>query len=190
MRLLCICGPSGVGKGTMIELLMREHAGRFGFAVSHTTRAPRPGELNGRDYLFVSRADMLARIGAGEFVETAEVHGNMYGTSHASLVALGDRIPVLDLDVQGVRQVKLAMPKARVFGVLPPSMDELELRLRARGTDSDVAVQRRLQNARTEIAAIPELADKVVVNHSSWTVGYPALKAAIRSWFDIHLKLQ
>ncbi|GFR51672.1 hypothetical protein Agub_g14114 [Astrephomene gubernaculifera] len=153
--MLVICGPSGVGKGTLIGRLMADHADKFGFSVSHTTRGPRPGEEDGVHYHFSTREAMQRDIAAGLFLEHAEVHGNMYGTSLAGVAAVGrsGRIAVLDIDVQGASKVKAsrAASKARYVFVDPPSLSELEARLRGRGTESEDKVRLRLANATAEL---------------------------------------
>jgi guanylate kinase len=154
-RPLIIAGPSGVGKGTLIEKLQRTFPGLFGFSVSHTTRAPRPGEIDGKSYHFTSAEAMEAAIARGEFLEHAKVHGNLYGTSFAAVmsVASEDKICILDIDTQGVQSVKAA-PKSSMPGtphfvfVAPPSLEALEQRLRGRGTESAEKMTLRLANAK------------------------------------------
>ena len=166
-----ICGPSGVGKGTLIGKLLQDFPDDFGFCVSHTTRAPRPGEVDGVHYHFASKAAMAEAIERGEFVEHALVHGNYYGTSKAAVenVTRLGKSCILDLDVQGARAIKAAggLDGATFIFVAPPSLDELEARLRARGTDTEDTLRARLANARTDLAAAkePGLFDHVVVNN-------------------------
>ena len=151
--LLVISAPSGAGKTTLLKRIMAE-VPNLGFSVSHTTRPPRPGEQNGVDYHFVSREEFLAMRAAGAFLESAEVHTNLYGTSKqavAEKIASGVDV-FLDIDVQGARQIKAAGDPAAVFlFVAPPSWPELEKRLRGRGTESAETVQVRLANARKEM---------------------------------------
>ncbi|XRB01287.1 guanylate kinase [Pycnococcus provasolii] len=170
---LVVCGPSGVGKGTIIELVMKAHASLFGFSVSHTTRQPRPGEEDGVHYHFRPLEEVQKAVDSGEFLEHANVHGNIYGTSKASVAKVTDsgRCCILDIDVQGARQVRAALGNDAVFVfVKPPSMEELEARLRGRGTETEEQVKKRLGNAAGEIAAAEEalngspLFDHVVVN--------------------------
>ncbi|GLI68217.1 hypothetical protein VaNZ11_012561, partial [Volvox africanus] len=153
--MLVVCGPSGVGKGTLIGRLMSEHGDKFGFSVSHTTRGPRPGEQDGVHYHFTNRESMQRGVNAGLFLEYADVHGNMYGTSLEAVAAVGQsgRIAVLDIDVQGATKIKAsrAASKARFVFVDPPSLEVLEARLRGRGTETEDKVQLRLSNARAEI---------------------------------------
>ena len=151
--LLLVTGPSGAGKTSLYQGLLAEDA-RLGFSVSCTTRAPRTGEVEGRDYHFIDRDEFERRRDAGEFVEWAEVHGNLYGTliSEVEQVAREGRIPALDIDVQGGVQVisRFGDRVCSVF-VFPPSFEVLERRLRGRGTDDEAAVARRLANARYEM---------------------------------------
>ena len=167
-RILVICGPSGVGKGSLIHKLMKEYPGVFGFSVSHTTRAPRPGEKDGQDYHFVPRAEMEKLIEENGFVEKAEVHGNFYGTSIRAVedVQGQGKIPILDIDVQGVRQVRRSDVEALYIFVAPPSQDELTKRLTGRGTESAEVIAKRVANSTAEIEASsePGLFDHVIVN--------------------------
>jgi guanylate kinase len=133
--------------------------------VSATTRAPRPGEKEGQDYYFLARDEFERRIAAGEFAEWAEVHGNLYGTLGSELdrhTALGEDV-VLELDVQGMRSLKAMMPDAVTTFIMAPSLEELENRLRRRGTNDDEDIGLRLENARAEMAARSEY-DYIVVN--------------------------
>jgi guanylate kinase len=155
--LVLISGPSGAGKSSFVaQLLARDD--RLAFSVSVTTRRSREGERDGEHYHFVDAAEFDRLLAADAFVEWAEVHGHRYGTRAADLEALqrGDRIPLLDLDVQGgVRVIeRFGVELVSVF-LFPPSWEELERRLRTRGTDSDAAIQTRLQNAHREIALAP-----------------------------------
>lgn len=152
--LLVISAPSGAGKTTLLKRIMTEVPG-LGFSISHTTRPPRPGEQNGVDYHFVSREEFLAMREAGAFLEWAEVHTNLYGTSKQAVAEkLATGVDVfLDIDVQGARQIKAAGELAAVFlFIAPPSWQELEKRLRGRGTESAETVGVRLANARKEMA--------------------------------------
>jgi guanylate kinase len=150
--LLILSSPSGAGKTTLKNRLLSAHP-ELRFSVSHTTRRPRPTERDGREYWFVDRAKFEAMIEAGRFAEWAEVHGNLYGTSLAEIEAAraSHRGVVFDIDHQGARQIKAKLPGAVGVFILPPSMAELERRLRARGTEEEDAVRRRLSAARLEI---------------------------------------
>lgn len=167
---IVICGPSGVGKGTLISKLMAQYPDRFGFSVSHTTRPPRPGEAHGVHYYFTDTAAMAAQVEAGLFLEHAAVHGNMYGTSLAAVarVSAEGKHCVLDIDVQGAQQVRGSAlgPRCLFIFIAPPSHDELERRLRNRGTETEDKVLQRLANAESEIAKAqePGLFNHILVN--------------------------
>jgi guanylate kinase len=153
--LFILSAPSGAGKTTISGRALREISG-LEMSVSCTTRAPRAGEVEGRDYTFLDRGDFEGRRARGEFAESAEVHGFLYGTPRAPIeTALTEgRDMLLDIDVQGARQMKgrYADEAVAVF-VLPPSAAELERRLRARGTDPDEVIRRRLERAHAEMEA-------------------------------------
>ena len=163
-RVFVITGPSGVGKGTLIRAL-RERLPELELSVSATTRSPRPGERDGAEYHFLTDADFARRVDAGEFVEHAEVHGELYGTlkSQTEAVLRSGRNVLLDIDVQGGRSVRRIYPDGVYIFVLPPSLADLEERLRARGTDSEERIKLRLENARREIEIAREY-DYAVVN--------------------------
>ncbi|KAF2609480.1 hypothetical protein F2Q68_00045017 [Brassica cretica] len=152
---IVISGPSGVGKGTLIAMLMQEFPSMFGFSVSHTTRSPRCMEENGVHYHFTDKTVMDKEINDGKFLEFASVHGNLYGTSIESVEVVTDsgKRCILDIDVQGARSVKASSLDAIFIFVCPPSMKELEVRLRARGTETEEQIQKRLRNAEAEIKA-------------------------------------
>ncbi|XP_013176938.1 PREDICTED: guanylate kinase [Papilio xuthus] len=152
-RPLVLCGPSGSGKSTLLKRLLKEFPDKFGFSVSHTTRAPRPGEKDGVHYHFTNKDDMLAAIEKGEFLETATFSGNMYGTSKQAVehVRRTGRICVLDIEMEGVKQVKKTDLDPLLVFVMPPSIEELERRLRARNTEQEDALKKRLETARREI---------------------------------------
>jgi guanylate kinase len=162
-RVFVITGPSGVGKGTLIRLL-RERVPSLALSVSATTRAPRPGEQDGVDYHFLSDAEFARRVEAGEFVEWAEYSGRRYGTLRSELerhLAEG-RPVVLEIEVQGARQVRRAMPEAVQIFIEPPDHDALKDRLVGRGTDDPDAIARRLAVAESELAAADEFQYRVV----------------------------
>ncbi|KAF5737700.1 putative guanylate kinase [Tripterygium wilfordii] len=150
---IVISGPSGVGKGTLISMLMKEFPSMFGFSVSHTTRAPRSMEQNGVHYHFTERSVMEKDIKDGKFLEYASVHGNLYGTSIEAVEAVADagKRCILDIDVQGARSVRASSLDATFIFICPPSMEELEKRLRSRGTEAEEQVLKRLRNAEAEI---------------------------------------
>ncbi len=161
---LVVSAPSGAGKTTLCRLLI-ERLG-FRFSVSHTTRPPRKGEIEGRDYYFVDRSTFESMIARGEFLEWAEVHGNLYGTSWQEVRGALERGEdlLLDIDVQGASQVREKLGRQAVFiFILPPSLEELERRLKARGTEDEEALARRLSRAREELNYAPWF-DYVVIN--------------------------
>ena len=163
-----VVGPSGVGKGTLLGRLLREHPDRFGFSVSHTTRPPRPGEVDGTHYHFCSKEEMLAAIERGDFIEHAQVHTNLYGTSFSAVEAVvaEGKTCLLDIDVQGAEKVKASHLEARYVFIAPPSHEELERRLRGRGTEAEDKIKVRLQTAFVEMESLkrPGFYDHVVVN--------------------------
>ncbi len=150
--LVVISAPSGTGKTTLCHMLLEEFE-NMEFSVSYTTRIPREGEINGRDYFFVDRETFERMIEEGDFLEWAEVYGNLYGTSKSQVIKAieSGKDVLLDIDVQGALQVKNNFPEAVLIFILPPSLKELEKRLRKRGTDSGEAIERRLRIAREEI---------------------------------------
>jgi guanylate kinase len=149
--LIIISSPSGAGKTTLTSRL-RERIGNLRFSVSHTTRQKRPNEVDGREYHFVSRETFERLIQLDEFLEWAEVHGNLYGTSRREVDnAKGARGLIFDIDHQGARQIKSVHADAVSVFILPPSMQALEGRLRGRATEDEATVQRRFRVARTEI---------------------------------------
>jgi guanylate kinase len=162
-RVFVITGPSGVGKGTLIRLL-RERVPELALSVSATTRAPRPGEEDGVDYHFLSDAEFARRVEAGEFVEWAEYSGRRYGTLRSELQRHLDegRPVVLEIELQGARQVREAMPEAVQIFIEPPDREALKDRLVGRGTDDPDAIARRLAVAERELAAAGEFQYRVV----------------------------
>jgi guanylate kinase len=162
-RVFVITGPSGVGKGTLIRGLMERHP-ELELSVSATTRAPRPGERDGVDYHFLTREEFDRRVAAGEFVEHADYAGRSYGTLRSELDdRLGAGKPVvLEIEVQGARQVRAAVPDAVQVFIAPPSLDALRARLIGRGTDDAGEVERRLRVAERELTAQPEFGHVVV----------------------------
>jgi guanylate kinase len=162
--LLVLSGPSGVGKGTIVDRV-RERFPALWESISYNTRPKRPSEVEGVDYHFVSRAEFEALRDAGGFLEWFEVFGDLKGTPRQPLVdrlAAGDDV-LLELDVQGALRVKSLLPEAVLVFVAPPSVEELGRRLRDRGTESPEALRRRLSEAERELAQAPEF-DHVVVN--------------------------
>ena len=163
-RLTVITGPSGVGKGTLVSRLLAKHPSIW-LSVSATTRAARPGELDGQSYFFLSREAFEAQVADGGFLEWAEFAGNLYGTPRGPVeqqLAAG-RPVLLEIELEGARQVRQSFPAAFQLFIRPPSFAELERRIRGRGTDSEEAIARRLERARVELAAEGEF-DAALVN--------------------------
>ncbi|KAM7500193.1 hypothetical protein LguiA_024607 [Lonicera macranthoides] len=176
---IVISGPSGVGKGTLINKLMQEFPAMFGFSVSHTTRAPRQKEMDGFHYHFTDRNVMEKEIKAGKFLEFASVHGNLYGTSVEAVEVVADagKRCILDIDVQGARSVRASFLEAIFIFICPPSFEGLEERLRSRGTETEEQIQKRLRNAKAELEQrnSPGLFDHFLVNDDLETC-YQSLK--------------
>ncbi|XP_054045569.1 guanylate kinase isoform X2 [Rissa tridactyla] len=193
-RPVVLSGPSGAGKSTLLKKLLKDYENIFGFSVSpqsthacpeaagtaevlaevllhpqqNTTRQPRPGEVNGKDYHFVTREEMQKEIDAGEFIEHAEFSGNMYGTSKGAVQAVQaqNQICVLDIDIQGVKNIKRTDLNPIYISVQPPSIDILEKRLRDRKTETEESLLKRLTAARVdlELSKEPGLFDLVIIN--------------------------
>ncbi|KES05185.1 guanylate kinase [Streptomyces toyocaensis] len=165
-RLTVLSGPSGVGKSTVVAHMRKEHP-EVWLSVSATTRAPRPGERHGVHYFFVTDEEMDKLIANGELLEWAEFAGNRYGTPRAAVLEhLEAGVPVLlEIDLQGARQVRESMAEAQLVFLAPPSWEELVRRLTGRGTESAEVIERRLGAAKTELAAEPEF-DTTLVNTS------------------------
>ena len=163
-NLFIVAAPSGAGKTTLVRHLL-ESDKQIGVSISHTTRRSRPGEENGREYHFVDVPSFLERIGHGEFLEWAEVHGNYYGTSKRWIEneMLAERDVLLEIDWQGAQQVRKVFPQAIGIFVLPPSMAILHERLSGRGTDSEDVIARRIAAARDEMRHVDEF-DYVIIN--------------------------
>ena len=163
-KLIVLTGPSGVGKGTLLRSLLKRHPELF-LSISVTTRAPRPGEVNGKDYYFVTRPTFERMVANGELLEWAEFAGNCYGTPRAPVeeqIRQG-RWVILEIELEGARQIRRSFSTALRIFILPPSLPELECRIRNRGKDSEEAIVRRLQRAYAEIDAAAEF-DLQIVN--------------------------
>ena len=163
--LFTISAPSGAGKTSLVRALLEKRAGNVAVCVSHTTRPMRPGDVDGSDYHFVDRQTFDRMIAAGEFLEHARVFDNFYGTARASaeaLLASGKHV-ILEIDWQGARQVKREMPDTVGIFILPPSRAALERRLRARGTDDEATIERRMRDADREMSHYQD-AEYLVVN--------------------------
>lgn len=151
--LFVFSGPSGVGKGTLNAKLFAEFGNQIAFSVSATTRAPREGEIDGKHYFFISKQDFENRIANNDFLEYAQFAGNCYGTPKSyvlSLLEKGKNV-LLEIEVQGAMQVKERMPESVSVFILPPSFEELESRLRGRGTETEEKIQARLETAKREL---------------------------------------
>jgi len=165
-RLYVVAAPSGAGKTTLVRLLLGSEPD-VRLSISYTTRSPRPGEENGREYHFVDAATFRVMMARGDFLEWAEVHGNFYGTSKkwiAEQLAEGSDV-LFEIDWQGAQQVREAFPEALGIFILPPSMEELTRRLTGRGTDSLDVIERRLAAAQAEMRHVVEF-DYVIINDS------------------------
>jgi len=164
-RLFVFAAPSGAGKTTLVHAVVTKHQEDLRFSISYTTRQPRPNEANGVDYMFVDEAEFMRLRDAGEMLEYAQVFDNYYATSRGQVEKhLADnRSVVLEIDWQGARQVRESMPDCVTIFILPPSLTELERRLRDRGTDTPEVIERRLRDARSDMAHWDEF-DHVIIN--------------------------
>jgi len=162
--LYVVAAPSGAGKTTLVQRLLQQERD-IRLSVSYTTRPPRPGEENGREYNFIDAERFRHMIGQGEFLEWAEVHGNFYGTSKTWIVnrIVDNHDVLLEIDWQGAQQVRALFPEAIGIFILPPSLEALEMRLRGRGTDSPAVIARRLAAAQAEMRHVGEF-DYVISN--------------------------
>jgi guanylate kinase len=163
-NLFCVAAPSGTGKSTLVKALL-ELDSRLAVSVSHTTRAPRGQEVDGREYHFIDEAAFSSMVEHGDFLEHAQVHGNLYGTSRTAIqqrLEHGDDV-VLEIDWQGALQIKQLFPHAVLIFILPPSWQELMQRLNRRGEDSPEVIATRMSNARTEVAQARHF-DFVIIN--------------------------
>ncbi len=179
-KLIILTGPSGVGKGTLMRSLLQRHP-QLHYSVSVTTRSPRPGEINGKDYYFVSRREVEQLVAAGELLEWAEFAGNYYGTPKEAVmnqIRSGKKV-ILEIELKGARQIRASYPNALSIFILPPSMSELEKRIRSRAQDSDEAIARRLRHAQEEISAADEFDIRIV--NDDFESALHAIEAAVLS---------
>lgn len=164
-NLFIISAPSGAGKTSLIKALLRTNIS-LSLSISHTTRPPRPNEINGQDYFFVSRDIFKQMLVQGEFLESAEVYGNLYGTSQhwvKETMASGQDV-LMEIDCQGAQQVRQVFPQATSIFILPPSLASLEARLKQRGQDDPAVIARRLKAARQEVNQLCKF-DYIVINN-------------------------
>jgi len=192
---IVVFGPSGVGKQTLMDLIMKDFPNNFAFSVSHTTRSPRKGEKDGVNYHFTTLEEMKKEVEEGKFIESATIHGNMYGTSIASLedIAKQGKICFLEIDVQGIEQVrKHSGFSACYVGIFPPNANALESRLHHRGSETEETLRRRLETAKVELKKMKEwkeqnLIDFVIVNETV-NSAHQQLKENLMSCYP-HLKI-
>lgn len=167
-RPIIISGPSGVGKGTLYEKLKAAHPGVFSTSISHTTRGPRAGENHEEHYYFVTMEDFEDLIAQNGFVEHAMFGGNRYGTSKKMIERLQQegKVVILDIEMEGVKQIKQTDLSARYIFIAPPSFEALEARLRGRGTEKEESIQKRLAQAKAELeySKVEGVHDKIIVN--------------------------
>ncbi len=189
LRPIVFCGPSGAGKSTLLKRLMNEFPKSFAFSVSHTTRNPRAGEVNGKDYNFTTKEEMLEKIKAGDFLEHAQFSGNYYGTSKQAVadVLKSGRICALDVDIQGVINLKKTDLNSIFIFVKPPSIEELEKRLLDRKTETEESLKKRLDTAKIELEyeeANKDAFDHVITN-DNLDRAYIELKEILKSMLDL-----
>lgn len=183
--LFIIAAASGTGKTSLVKALVA-NADRLGVSVSHTTRAPRPGEVNGVNYHFTTREQFLAEVAAGQFLEHAEVFGNLYGTSRTWVEQqlASDHDVILEIDWQGAQIVRELMPQALSIFILPPSLPALAERLNGRGTDSNEVIAHRLSEAIADITHYSEF-DYLVIN-DDFATALADLQAIVRAARQSH----
>ena len=183
-----ICGPSGVGKGSIISSICKIFPTKTALSVSHTSRRPRSGELDGIHYHFVSKDEMLQGIDEGNFLEHAKVHGNVYGTSKAAVDAIlqENRIPLLDIDVEGVKQMKAIGSNFKYVFVAPPSFQDLESRLRGRSTETLSDINLRLENAKKELEYGTEANFDYILVNDELHLATRKLTQKLTTWYPKH----
>ncbi|TNY22697.1 P-loop containing nucleoside triphosphate hydrolase protein [Rhodotorula diobovata] len=183
LRPVVICGPSGTGKSTLLKKLFNEFPDKFGFSISHTTRAPRPGEERGVSYHYVTRDDFLDLVRRDGFIEHAEFSGNLYGTSVQAVedVKKGGKMCILDIDTQGVKLIKANHPHLDPLYVFisPPSLSSLKARLTGRGTESESSLAERLGAAVGELEYAKSGAFDVVVVNDELERAYDVLRRVV-----------
>jgi guanylate kinase len=179
-NLFVIAAPSGAGKTSLVDALLKQDT-NIRLSISYTTRAPRPGEVDGREYHFVDRATFERMIAAGDFLEHANVYGNYYGTSRRWIEEQleGDQDVLLEIDWQGARQVKRLFPRMVGISIVPPSLDELRRRLQGRGKDAPEVIEKRMAGAREELSHVLEFS-YIIVNER-FEAALSDLQAVVRA---------
>jgi guanylate kinase len=177
-KLIVLTGPSGVGKGTLLRALLKRHPEIY-YSVSATTRPPRPGEIDGKDYYFTNRSQFEKLVANGEFLEWAEFAGNYYGTPREAVLRqiCSGKSVVLEIELEGARQIHKSFPSVKSIFILPPNLAELEQRIRGRGQDPEDAIARRLRRAEEEIQAANEFEVQIVNDNFEKALG--AVEAAM-----------
>ncbi|GAB1606948.1 guanylate kinase-like isoform X1, partial [Argonauta hians] len=184
---LVVSGPSGVGKGTLLKQLFQEFPTTFAYSISHTTRNPREGEVNGKDYYFVSREKFEEMMKKNEFLETASFSNNYYGTSKAAVKDIQEtgRICIIEVEINGVKNIKQSGIEAKYLFIEPPSVDELENRLRKRASETPDTLKKRLNTAAAalEYARQPNVYDHIIINDDK-DKAYAKLKEVLKEQMD------
>ncbi|KAF4948954.1 hypothetical protein FGADI_9238 [Fusarium gaditjirri] len=177
-RPIVVSGPSGVGKGTLIQRLMGDHPSIFSLAVSHTTRKPRPGESEGVAYFFCSAIEFQAMIRQNGFLEHTCFSGNYYGTSKQAIARLRTEglTPILDIEMEGVKTIQSSGLEARYVFVKPPSLEILENRLRSRGTEDETSISKRLSQAQLELEFAGTGAHDIIIVNDDLDKAYRQLE--------------
>eukprot|EP00924_Labyrinthula_sp_SR-Ha-C_P000047 maker-scaffold_60-snap-gene-0.55-mRNA-1 protein AED:0.03 eAED:0.03 QI:133/1/1/1/1/1/3/107/265 len=189
LPILMMCGPSGVGKGTLVKKLLEKYPEKFSLSVSSTTRDPREGEVDGKHYNFTSKEDFEKKIDKDYFLESANVHGNYYGTSYAAVqkICSEGKVCILEIDVQGTQKVlekDLGRDGRKIVYIAPPNFEELEKRLRKRGTETEEQLVTRMENAKTESEWLEssESVTKKLVNEDR-NAAFKELDELVKSWY-------
>ena len=184
---IVICGPSGVGKGTLVNHLLDQHSSHFGTSISHTTRAPRRGETNDVHYRFINKQLFEEGIAKNEYIEYAATHGNYYGTHQQSLDKLKDdgKICVLEIDIKGAKQIKDKHDANFLFITCQDPLNTLEQRLKGRGTENHQQIQTRLDTAKSELSFLdenPDFFDHILYNEDL-DGAVTEFKSILNSWY-------